>query len=131
MRYELQHVHYMPKKLEQGMLYVSKEFDTAAHICPCGCGSKIRTPLGPNEWSFKETKRGPSLYPSIGNWQLPCKSHYWIREGTVIWSDQWTQEEISNGYNNQVLRRKAYYNNLHSNSGWWKKISRWLRETLR
>lgn len=60
-------VEYIPKVLEPGVLYVAEKFDTAAHLCACGCGSKINTPLGPTEWSFKETVKGPSLYPSIGN----------------------------------------------------------------
>ena len=26
------------------------------------------------------------LYPSIGNWQFPCRSHYWIRRNRIIWA---------------------------------------------
>jgi len=74
----LQRVHYMPKELKPGILYVSEEFGIAAHLCPCGCGSKIRTPLGPTEWSVEATNSGPSLRPSVGNWQQACQSHYWI-----------------------------------------------------
>ena len=36
MRIELQRVRYMPKDLNTGVLYVSEEFSTAAHLCPCG-----------------------------------------------------------------------------------------------
>jgi len=82
----LQRVHYMPKELEPGILYVSEEFDVAGHICACGCGNEVMTPLGPTEWSFAESSDGPSLTPSIGNWQLPCKSHYWISGGKIEWS---------------------------------------------
>ena len=69
MKIELQRVQYMPKELKQGVLYVSEEFGAAAHLCACGCGSKIRTPLGPTEWAFEETDNGPTLCPSVGNWQ--------------------------------------------------------------
>src|SRR5271165_7625051 len=69
MKVEMQRVHYMPKELNPGVLYVSEEFDIAMHLCACGCGSKVKTPLGPTEWSVEETKSGPSLRPSIGNWQ--------------------------------------------------------------
>ena len=109
MKIKLQHVHYIPKQLSPCVLYVSKEFDTAAHLCACGCGSKIRTPLGPTEWLFMETKRGPSLYPSVGNWQQTCKSHYWIQRGEMIWSDSWTQEQISDGRCFEEERRRAYF----------------------
>ncbi len=109
----LQRVRYMPKKLEPGVLYVSEEFGAVAHLCPCGCGSKIRTPLGPTEWSLKVTRKGPSLFPSIGNWQLPCKSHYWIKNGRVIWASPWTPEQIDAGRLNEEKRRRAYYEALY------------------
>jgi len=82
----LQRVHYMPKELEPGILHVSEEFDVAGHLCACGCGNKVMTPLSPTEWSFHESEKGPSLRPSIGNWQLPCTSHYWVDGGKVEWS---------------------------------------------
>lgn len=69
MRIKLERVHFMPKELHAGMLYVSEEFGAAAHLCACGCGAKIRTPLGPTEWSVEETSAGPTLRPrsAIGN----------------------------------------------------------------
>ena len=86
MNFEMQRVHYMPKELRPGVLYVSEEFDIAMHLCACGCGSKVKTPLGPTEWSVEETKSGPSLRPSVGNWQQACQSHYWINRGEVRWA---------------------------------------------
>lgn len=132
MKIRLQRVHYMPKDLEQGVLYVSEEFDTAVHLCACGCGSKIRTPLGPTEWSFEETPDGPTLYPSIGNWQQACKSHYWIRRGKVIWAKQWTPEQITAGRSAEELRRKAYYDALDSHTnGILSKFWNWLRSLFK
>ena len=78
MRFRLESVRYIPAQLEPGVLYVSREFEIAVHLCACGCGTKIRTPLGATEWSVKKTKNGPILDPSVGNWQEPCRSHYWI-----------------------------------------------------
>jgi len=112
MRIELQHVHYMPMELKPGVLYVSYEFGTAAHLCACGCNSKIRTPLGPTEWTLEETDNGPSLWPSIGNWQLPCQSHYWIIDGQVEWSTIWTPKQIALGRRAEEERRQAYYDAL-------------------
>ena len=104
MKIELQRVHYMPKELKPGVLYVSEEFGAAAHLCACGCGSKIRTPLGPTEWALEETDSGPTLRPSVGNWQQACQSHYWIYRGEIVWSVKWTPEQIAAG---RRSRRRA------------------------
>lgn len=125
---KLQHVHYMPKKLESGILYVSEEFGAVAHLCACGCGEKIRTPLGPTEWSFTETGDGPSLYPSIGNWQKPCQSHYWISEGEIKWADQWTPGQIAAGYKREEETRVAYYNATTQNRGIWNCLKSWFHK---
>lgn len=117
MRIELQRVHFMPKQLEPGILYVSQEFETAAHLCACGCGTKIRTPLGPTEWSVTETPNGPSLWPSIGNWQHPCQSHYIIRRGEIIWAKKWSKSEIASGRLKEERRRQRYYADLERKKG--------------
>jgi len=109
---KLQRVEYMPAKLEPGILYVSEEFGTAAHLCACGCGIKIRTPLGPTEWAVEETAFGPTLWPSVGNWQHACKSHYMITDGEIIWSRQWSDEEVLAGRRNEEDRRIAYFESL-------------------
>jgi len=105
----------MPKQLQPEMLYVSEEFGIAGHLCPCGCGNKIITPLGPTDWRLTVTKGVPTLYPSIGNWQLPCRSHYWITNGEIEWSYQWTEKQILAGRQQEEGRRKSYYNNLQNN----------------
>jgi hypothetical protein len=107
--FKLLRVHYMPKQLEAGILYVSEEFEVAGHLCACGCGSKVITPLGPTEWSFEDRRGKPTLRPSIGSWQLPCKSHYWITGGDVRWADQWTPQQIERGRRAEEERRRGYY----------------------
>ncbi|MCL5884432.1 MAG: DUF6527 family protein [Deltaproteobacteria bacterium] len=107
----------MPKELKSGVLYVSEEFSTAAHLCACGCGSKIRTPLGPTEWVLEETYRGPTLRPSVGNWQQVCQSHYWIYQGEIRWADKWTPEQIAAGRHDEEERRRAYYDVLDRQHG--------------
>jgi len=106
-RFALRKVQYMPTKLEPGLLYVAEKFGAAAHLCACGCGTIVRTPL--NRWSLVETKFGPTLDPSIGNWQEHCQSHYWIRRGEVMWADQWTPEQIASGRRGEEERLRAYY----------------------
>jgi len=109
MNIKLQRVHKMPPTLQPGILYVSEEYEIAMHICPCGCGWKVSTPLGPAEWKFNEGRRGPSLFPSIGNWQKPCQSHYWIKNGEIIWAPKWTQEEILEGRRREQEQSAAYF----------------------
>ncbi|HEY8864452.1 MAG TPA: DUF6527 family protein [Candidatus Dormibacteraeota bacterium] len=129
MRIELERVRYMPKELRPGVLYVSEEFGTAAHLCACGCGSKIRTPLGATEWSIKETPAGPSLSPSVGNWQQACQSHYFIDRGEVVWAPKWTPEQVAAGRAGEQARRRAYFDDLdrQRRRGILRRIWLWLR----
>lgn len=122
----------MPKKLRSGVLYVSVEFSTAAHLCACGCGEKVRTPLGPTEWTFTDSREGPTLHPSIGNWQQPCRSHYWIRKGKIVWAEKWTKEKIKTGRRGEKFRRQAYYEYMYGkNGGFFTKLGRWILRLLR
>jgi len=130
-RFELEPVHLMPKDLESGILYVSKEFGTAAHLCACGCGSKVRTPLGPTAWTVKKTIRGPTLWPSVGNWQKPCKSHYLIVRGDVIWAGQWTDDQIVAGRAGEAARRESHYAAKYGKKGFFVRMQELLRHLFR
>lgn len=74
----------IPAGPDPGNLYVSMKFETAVHLCACGCGSKVVTPFGPRDWvlTFDGTV---SLRPSVGNGQEPCRSHYHIRNDRIEW----------------------------------------------
>lgn len=82
-----------PPELEPGFLYVSAEFSTAAHLCACSCGREVITPISPTQWvlTFDGTV---SMRPSIGNWTLPCQSHYVIDHGAIRWARGFTRDEI-------------------------------------
>ena len=103
----------MPGKLDPGVLYVSEQLGAAAHLCACGCGSRVRTPIGPTDWSVKETDNGPTLWPSVGSWQQACKSHYLITRGEIVWAPQWTDEQIANGRLREEERAREYYEALY------------------
>ena len=125
-------VEYVPKTLEPGLLYVSEEFGAALHLCACGCGTRVSTPQGPTEWALEETKTGPSLSPSVGNWQLPCKSHYWIFAGEIVWADEWTPAEIEAGQKAEDERRHAYYDALdRRRGGILQRLWHWLKSLFR
>lgn len=108
-RIRLARVQYIPKNPEPGVLYVAEEFGAAVHLCACGCGLKVSTPLGPVGWTLEESDAGPTLFPSIGNWQQPCRTHYWIREGAIIWAEGWTQSQVDSGRRAEEERRRAYF----------------------
>lgn len=122
-RMRLELVEFMPSTLEPGVLYVSQKYQTAAHLCACGCGEKIRTQLGPLGWEFTNGRPGPSLYPSIGNWQKPCRSHYFIKSGIVVWAHAQTDGEVLYGRQAEVRRRDAYFRKQHF--GWLAQLKRW------
>jgi hypothetical protein len=87
-------VEFVPAALEPGMLYISKRYATASHLCCCGCGLKVVTPLKPTKWQLIERGSSVSLHPSIGNWSFPCRSHYWIKNGQVHWAGQMSADRI-------------------------------------
>jgi hypothetical protein len=113
----VQHVKYLPKQLSEGILYVSSEYAVAGHLCGCGCGTKVITPLGHAEWTFLEREGRPTLRPSIGNWQIPCRSHYFITDGQVEFAAQWSDAEIAAGRHAEERRRREYYESTYGKRG--------------
>jgi hypothetical protein len=73
-------VESAPDQLEEGVLYVSTTYASAMHLCCCGCGTEVITPLSPARWSITFDGETISLWPSVGNWSQPCRSHYIIRK---------------------------------------------------
>lgn len=90
-------VKAFPEPLGEGILYVSVDFGTAAHLCFCGCGGEVYTRFSPRDWAMTFDGETVSLKPSIGNWSFPCQSHYWLARGQVRWADRWSPEEIERG----------------------------------
>ena len=94
MNLRLEITETIPEQIEEGILYVSFKYWTTAHKCGCGCGQKVVLRLSPNHWAITLNGDSVSMYPSVGNWQLPCKSHYWIEEGQIIPAERWSDVEI-------------------------------------
>lgn len=99
----------MPAELQQGCLYISIEYKVATHLCLCGCGSKVVTPLSPVAWAITFDGSTVSLAPSIGSWNLACKSHYWIENSHVTWLGQWSASRIARGREEERQARERYY----------------------
>ncbi|KAA3435923.1 DUF6527 family protein [Rufibacter hautae] len=107
-------VEFIPRLLEDGILYVSMTYATAAHNCCCGCGNKVITPLTPTDWKLTYNGESISITPSIGNWSFPCQSHYWIKWGRIKWSGQWSPEEIAAGRDRDRLAKKVQFKGADS-----------------
>ena len=92
--YTFQFVEFMPKALDEGVLYVSMTYATASHLCFCGCGKKVVTPLSPTDWRLTFNGDTVSLDPSVGNWSYPCRSHYILRGNRVVWAGAMSAGQI-------------------------------------
>jgi hypothetical protein len=102
-------VDLVPDQLEEHTLYVSIKYRTVIHNCCCGCGRQVVTPLSPTGWRLTFDGVSISLNPSIGNWNLPCKSHYWIEDAAVKWARPWSAQEIEAGRAAEALAKAMYY----------------------
>jgi Family of unknown function (DUF6527) len=110
-------VEHLPDELQQGRIYVSIPFATAAHKCCCGCGNEVVTPLSPTGWSLTFDGETVSLDPSIGNWSFPCQSHYWITRNKVNWARRWSQKEIERGRQRDRGAKQTYFEEKNSAKG--------------
>jgi hypothetical protein len=88
-------VDTIPRELERGVLYISPRFNTTAHSCACGCGIEVIAPLRPKRYRICYDGEHVTLSPSIGNWNFPCQSHYFVRKNKIEWSWNYSQEQIA------------------------------------
>lgn len=102
-------VEYIPRHLQDGVLYVSISYCTAVHKCACGCGNKVATPISPADWQILFDGDGVSLFPSVGNWGFPCKAHYWIRSNGVFSAEAWSPDQIARGRARESRSRAEYF----------------------
>ncbi len=102
-------VEFIPSELKEGVLYVSVQYATAVHKCACGCGNKVVTPISPADWQLLFDGDSVSLTPSIGNWEFPCRSHYWIKSDKVRWAKAWTPEEVAAGRQREARDYEWYF----------------------
>lgn len=102
-------VEFIPDALDEGVLYVSIAYGTAAHRCCCGCGREVVTPLSPTDWKLIFDGETVSLYPSIGNWNFPCRSHYWIRHNRVEWAEDWSDWQVEAAMAQDRVQKDKFY----------------------
>lgn len=106
-------VEFIPEQLEDGVLYISARYSTAVHRCCCGCGQEVVTPLSPAEWSVTSHGSRVSMWPSIGNWSYPCRSHYVIRNGRVLGADGLSEQQIRRVKTNDRTAKIAHIHQIN------------------
>jgi hypothetical protein len=121
-------VEFIPEQedMEDGVIYVSLEYDTAIHNCACGCGQQVVTPLSPTDWKLTYNGESVSLYPSIGNWEFECKSHYWVREGKVVWAEMWSEQRVRSGREADQMAKSHHYEHDEIKENLFQKIKAFL-----
>jgi len=108
---QLEHrfVEQLPERLEPGVLYICMKYATSAHSCCCGCGEEVVTPFTPTDWRMTFDGVTVSLSPSIGNWNFPCRSHYFICDGRVVEAASWTDEQVKTERRRDKAAKTVYY----------------------
>jgi hypothetical protein len=108
-RLEPRFVEFVPEELDEATLYISMTYGTASHLCCCGCGTKVVTPITPTDWSMRFDGDTVSLFPSIGNWDQPCRSHYVIERNRVIPHGLCSAEDIEASRAARSAAKARYY----------------------
>lgn len=103
-------VDTIPNELLENTLYISIKYKTVVHLCCCGCGFEVVTPLSPTDWKMTFDGETVSLSPSIGNWQFSCRSHYIIKKSKIIWASQWSDSQVAENKYIDKKKKKSYYN---------------------
>lgn len=102
-------VQSFPSPMENGVLYISVQYKSMGHLCCCGCGKKVITPLSPTGWRMTFDGKSVSIAPSIGSWNLDCRSHYWIVSNQVEWAGSFSDEMIEEVFARDRDDKRRYY----------------------
>jgi hypothetical protein len=114
---EPEFVEFIPSELSEGTLYVSMIYTTTVHLCACGCGNRVVLPLSPADWQMYFDGEAVSLTPSVGNWEFPCHSHYWIKGNKIRWAAPWTKEQIAAGRRRDARDLETHFADRQAASG--------------
>ncbi len=105
-------VEFIPEVLDEAVIYISIPFATVVHLCVCGCGEEVVTPLSPTDWLMTYDGETVSLTPSIGNWSLECRSHYLIKRDRVRWSTPMSESAIEAGRRRDRIAKQRQYGEM-------------------
>jgi hypothetical protein len=100
-------VQLIPGELEDGVVYVSIRYRVVTHLCPCGCGERVVTPLHPMQWTLSYDGETVSLNHSIGGGG--CNSHYFITRDKVRWALPLTDKQRTRAARRDLTALRAGY----------------------
>ena len=101
-------VDQIPSERQHGSLYVSVLFRTSLHLCACGCGNEVWLPIRPDRHHLSWDGDSITMCPSVGNWNFPCRSHYWIRNGRI----EWAHDDLIDETDSVVGERQPWWQRL-------------------
>jgi hypothetical protein len=99
----------IPEELGEGILYITVKYKSATHLCACGCGNEVITPITPNFWEITFDGKSVSLSPSIGSRNLDCKSHYWIKRNQIVIASSWSYETNDFESDKKIKKKKGFF----------------------
>ncbi len=102
-------VEFIPEDLKNRVLYITIKYRTAVHLCICGCGNKVVTPFSPIDWKLLFDGSTITLYPSIGNWNFDCQSHYFITNSRIKKVRRWSKRKIEDNRKEDADRKAEFY----------------------
>jgi len=122
--YRFEPVVRIPEQLEDGVIYVSDEYEIAALKCACGCGHKVTLLLGDGH-DVRNLGGHADVSPSIGVWDAPCRSHFFVKHGNVRWAERWSDEKIRAAMGRQLSR---HVERTTLRQPWYARAWKWLRK---
>lgn len=91
-RAELVNNNPNPEEVKGNIVYIvgGDDYVKWAYLrCPDNCGENIMLNLSKNKkpsWTVKQDKKGRvTIHPSVDKLD-GCKSHFWIKNGSLIWT---------------------------------------------
>jgi hypothetical protein len=106
MRYRYELVERIPQQMAEAVVYHTEEFELAGLLCACGCGHRV-TLLVPDSHQVRNEGGYATIRPSIGVFDAPCKSHYFITAGDVIMLPAFSGTHADQIMREQVARHVA------------------------
>ena len=106
MRYQYESVERIPREMADSVVYHTEEFELAGLLCACGCGHRV-TLLVPDSHQVWNEGGYATVSPSVGVFDAPCKSHFFIRCGNVKMLPAFTAAHAGEIMRAQVARHVA------------------------
>lgn len=96
------------------ILYICIPYSTIVHLCACGCGNEVVTPLSPTDWRLSFDGEYVSITPSINNSGLKCRAHYWIDRSEIHWCREVSKDRVDQIRAADRRAKERYYSDKYA-----------------